>query len=218
MSPLPSGSEEVFKELKKEISWLHAKWIIYRQLFAHSERRIELLNECASTCFRIIQDTLIGEVQITLSKLTDPARSGKDENLSLEQLQKLVEAQGGVDLVIKSRSLLDDLQNKCEVIRMRRHKQLAHLDLTTTLQSNVNHLPGISRQMVEEALSVVREYMNTIEGHYLESETGYDHFLMNFSDGEALISMLKYGLRYEELIKDEKMFSDESGKGQWQDA
>ena len=218
MSQMPPNIEEVFNELKKEITLLHARWIIYRQLFGHSERRIELLNECASTCFRIIQDALLGEVQITLSKLTDPARSRKDENLSLEQLQKLCEAQGEDDFVKSLQSLLSDLKNKCQAIRIRRHKQLAHLDLTTALQSNLNPLPGISRQMIEEALAVTREYMNIIERHYIGSETGYEHFLMSGSDGEALISMLKYGLRYEELINDKEMFLKERGKGQWQDA
>jgi hypothetical protein len=218
MSTLPSTIEEVFEELKNEINWLHAKWIIYRQLFGHSERRIELLNECASTCFRIMHDSLLGEVQVTISKLTDPARSKKDENLSLEQLQERIEVQGQADLVITLRNLLDDLQNKCKDIRMRRHKQLAHIDLNTALQINLNPLPGISRQMIEETLEVIREYMNTIERHYKKSETGYQHFLMSFSDGEALISILKYGLRYEELIEDKEMFLKEQGKGQWQDA
>jgi hypothetical protein len=37
-------------------------WIVYGQLFTESERRIELLNECASAFFYIVQDVLLGEV------------------------------------------------------------------------------------------------------------------------------------------------------------
>ena len=219
MSQLLSDIEEIFEELKNEISLLHAKWKIYRQLFGYSERRIELLNACASTCFRIIKDALLGEIQITLCKLTDPASSRKDENLSLEQLQKRFEAQKeDKNFVNNLQMLLNDIKNKCRDIRVRRHKQLAHLDLVTTLQSDLNPLPGISRQMIEEALELIREYMNTIQGHFMGSETGYEHFLMKASDGEALISLLKYGLRYEELINDTKFFLEEQGKGQWNDA
>jgi hypothetical protein len=218
MSPLPSAIAEVFEELKNEVSWLNAKWIIYRQLFAHSEKRIKLLNECASACFRIIHDTLLGEVQITISKLTDPALMKENVNLSLEQLQKLCEAQGEDDFVKSLQVQLIDLKNKYRAIRIRRNKELAHFDLTTILQSNLNPLPGISRKMIKEALEMISNYMNTIEVHYTGSETGYEHFLMNGSDGEALISMLKYGLRYEELIEDMNMFLKEQGQGQWQDA
>jgi hypothetical protein len=138
MSQLPPAIGEVFEELNYQINWLHAKWIVYRQLFGYSERRIELLNECASACFRILHDALIGEIHVTLCKLTDPANSRKDENLSLEQLQKRLEAQSKDDLVNNLRTLLDDLKRKCEPIRLRRHKQLAHLDLNIALHNDLN--------------------------------------------------------------------------------
>jgi hypothetical protein len=72
--------------------------------------------------------------------------------------------------------------------------------------------------MIEESLKVAREYMNKIQIHFMGSETGYEYFSMNASDGEALISLLKYGLRYEELINNPKIFLEEQGKGQWEDA
>lgn len=217
MSNIPSDVDEIFKELKTEITWLHGRWIIYRQLFGHSERRIDLLNECAAAFFYVIEDTLLNEVQVTLSKLTDPARSRKFDNLSLEQLQVRVEAQGEPQLVVTLRTLLDDLHKKCQSIRVRRNKSLAHLDLSTAMQSTSNPLPGISRQMVEDALAIVREYMNAIERHYDDSETGYEHFIMS-SDGDALVSILKYGLRYEELLKAGQVSWSDWHEGKWKDA
>jgi len=218
MGKMPPTIEEVFKELKKEITLLHARWIIYRQLYGHSERRIKLLNECASAFFAIIHEALLGEVQLTLSKLTDPPRSRKDENLSLEQLRERIDAQGQNDLANSLRNLLDDLKDKCEGMRRWRNKWLAHFDLITT-KSNLRLLPGISRQKIEEALKVTREYMNIIEMHYNGSEERYEQFTMSGNDGEALISRLKNALSYEELIKNNKeIFLQERGKGKWQDA
>jgi hypothetical protein len=218
MSNIPSDVDEVFQELKTEVTWLHARWIMYRQLFAHSPKRIDLLNECASTFFYTIQDVFIGDVQIALSKLTDPARTGANENLSLEQLQERFERQREPNLQAALRRTLDQLKQKCLPFRTWRNKRLAHLDLTTAMQSTFNPLPGISRQMIEEALELVRNYLNAIQIHYDKSETGYEHFIMTASDGEALISMLKYGLRYEQLIQERKIALDDWEESDWKDA
>ena len=208
MTSIPKDIDEVYEELKTEITWLHGRWTVYRQLFAESEKRIDLLNECASAFFYIIQDVLLGEVQVSLSKLTDPARSGRFDNLSLEQLQARLVAHGDRALAAQTRPVLDTLHTKCEPFRAWRNKRLAHLDLTTAMKSSADPLPGISRQMIEEALALVREFMNKIESHYGDSEVGYEHFIMQ-SDGEALVAMLRYGLRYEELLKEGRISYDD---------
>ena len=182
MNPIPDAINEVYRELKTEITWLHGRWIIYRQLFAGSEERIELLNECASTFFHFVHEVLLSEVQVTLSKLTDPARQGGFDNLSLDQLQHLLVTYGDPGLAAECRALLDELQSKCEPFRTWRNKRLAHLDLTTAMKSGLDPLPGISRQMVEDALAIVRDYMNKIEGHYSQSKFAYEHFLMRSDD------------------------------------
>jgi AbiU2 len=161
---------------------------------------------------------LIGDVQIALSKLTDPARTGANENLSLEQLQERVEKQGEPSLQDVMRQILDELKQKCAPFRTWRNKRLAHLDLTTAMKSTANPLPGVSRKMVEEALELVRKYLNAIQIHYEKSETGYEHFIMTTSDGEALISMLKYGLRYEQLIQERKITLNDWEESDWKDA
>ena len=147
-SAIPSSVEEVYAVLKTEVTWLHGRWICYRQLFAESERRIDLLNECASTFFFIIQDVLLDEVQVSLSKLTDPAKSGKFDNLSLEQLQARLEGHGAASLATANRVLLDKLHTQCAPFREWRNKKLAHLDLSTSMKATTNPLPGVSRRMI----------------------------------------------------------------------
>lgn len=218
MNNIPPNVDEVFQELSTEVTWLHARWIIYRQLFAHSSKRIDLLNECASTFFYTIQDILIGDVQITLSKLTDPPRTMGNENLSLEQLQERVEDQGEIELQNSLRRILDELKQKCQIFRKWRNKLLAHLDLTTAMETTLNPLPGVSHQMIEEALELVRSYLNTIQIHYNKSETGYEHFFMSGTDGEAMISMLKHGLRYDQLINEGKIPLNDWEESDWKSA
>lgn len=217
MGQIPKEVEEIYEELKVEITWLHGRWIIYRQLFAQSEKRIKLLNECAATFFFIIQDVLIGEVQISLSKLTDPARSHKYDNLSLEQLQLRIERNCDANFSTGQRDILDQIQRLCSPFRERRNKKLAHLDLNTARMAESYPLPGVSREMIGDALSMIRTYMNEIEARFHNSEFAYDMFSMR-SDGEALVSMLKLGLRYEEIRNERCLSLSDWSQGEWHDA
>lgn len=203
MNSLPATIEKVFEELRNEIHWVHAKWMIYRELFDHSDERIDLLNECASAFFYFIEQTLFGDVLLSIAKITDPARTGKRENLTLYQLQEQIETFGEEQFSSQLRKLLADLNTKSVDIRAYRNKSLAHFDLATAMRSAEKEL-SISRQMVEDALSLVREYMNTIQTHYSRSEAGYQYFILQ-TGSEALVTMLKFGLRYDQLVRDEKI-------------
>jgi hypothetical protein len=214
---LPEEISVVYKALRSEISWLHGRWICYKQLFAASPKRIDLLNESAGTFFYIIHYILLDEVQVMLSKLTDPARTKKFENLSLYLLQERIDHHADSVLASECQCLLDRLHEQCEPFRIRRNKQLAHLDLNTALKSPLVPLPDISRQMIEEALQTLRKYMNAIEGHYNDSEWDYEAFIMT-SDGEDLVVTLRDGLRYEELVQKRKVAYDDWRLGKWHDA
>src|SRR5205814_2375279 len=115
-----------------------------------------------STFFFIIQDVLIDEVQVSLSKLTDPAKTGKHENLSLEQLQTRLDNHADATLAASNRKILDVLHSQCAPFREWRNKNLAHIDLLTAMKAAPNPLPGVSRQMIEDALASVRDYLNAI--------------------------------------------------------
>ncbi len=195
---------------------MHGKWTIYRQLFATSDKRLDMLNKTAAAFFIMVQELLIGDIQLSLTKLTDPA--GKRKNLSFELLQKQVKVH---DYGLSSQlgKVLDNLNDKCGVFRFRRNKRLAHLDFDTAMKKGAQPLPGISRQMIEDALSLVREYMNTVERHYYQRETIYQRPIMARSDGNALVAILRHGFRYMELLRDEKIsLADQFDEGRWGDA
>jgi hypothetical protein len=217
LSKIPAQFIAIYDELRSEITWLHGRWLTHRELFAESPKRIELLNEAAGTFFYIIQEVLLDEVQVCLSKLTDPASSGKHDNLSLEQLQWQLNNHGDPALTARCRLLLDKIHSQCQVFRVRRHKTLAHLDLPTAMKQLPQPLPGVSRQMIGDALETVRDYMNAIEAHYNDSEWGYEHFILNHGSG-ALLATLRAGLRYEELVQERTLSFDDWRKGKWSDA
>src|SRR5262245_52385386 len=216
-SAMPAAVFEVFDALRDETFSIHARWICYRQLFGTSERRFQMINECASTFFYFIHETLVEGVQISLTKLSDPAKTGAHENLSLEQLQSRLEAHVDQALAHRTRPLLDIIHSRCDPFRTWRNKKLAHLDLSTALKLTVNPLAGISRQMVEDALSCVCDYLNAIEQHYFGNSSLYSELIMS-DDGNTLVLFLKRGLRYKELVLERKIPFEDFGNGKWSDA
>ncbi len=210
---IPKNIDSVYQELKSEVVSLHARWKVFRQLFAGSARRIDLLNACARTFFYLVQETLWADVQISLSKLTDPTRG----TLSLQHLQKRLAGEGDAQLAKKLGDILDALLTACEPFHRWRNKRLAHLDLATALNQQAHTLAGVSREMIEQALHLVREYMNGIERHYHDAEIGYEHFIMAGHDGDALVHILSEGLRYEHLVGAGTIPLDDRHASEWRD-
>ena len=207
----PAAIHDLWTILKSEAVWLHGRWIIYRQLFGTSPERVDVLNRSASTLFNILQNTLLHDVQLSLSKLGDPAGSGARENLTLDALVEQLESAGETAVVAKLRPLVTSFADACKKLRHRRNKWIAHLDLNTMLGSKVTPLEGPSRAEIEAALEALRQTMNCVELHYTESQTIYEHFVMNH-DGEHLISTLMQGLRYRELVREKVITHDDLRK------
>jgi hypothetical protein len=156
---------------------------------------------------------------MTLSKLTDPAQTKGKQNLSLEQLLSRIKDLNDNDenLIDSLNSKLDKLRDICKPFRIRRDKKLAHLDLKIVMEAGFNSLPGVSRQMIEDALGIVRNFMNEIELHYSGTEMSYEHFGM-IGGGDALVDVLKSGLRYEELFRTGAIINVGKGQGLYWDA
>jgi hypothetical protein len=62
----------------------------------------------------------------------------------------------------------------------------------------------------------MRDYMNTIQAHYSNSESSY-WLLMN-KDGHTLVSVLIDGLRYRELEREKKIPWGDRSQSHWNDA
>lgn len=197
----PAAIQELWAELSADVVWLHGRWIIYRQLFGTNKERVDLLNESAGTVTGILQNLLLHDVQLALSKIGDSAGTGKKTNLTLRRLQTDLNAAGEISVAVELEPLLKDFEDSCEKLRHRRNKWLAHSDLATKLAARATELIGPSRTEIETALTALRAVMNHVELHYTESQTAYEHFVMN-EDGEHLLLTLARARRYRELVSD----------------
>jgi hypothetical protein len=61
----------VYNALWNDAVWLHAKWNLYRQLYAHSPERVALLAKVAGHFFGVIQDAVFEDVLLNLARLND---------------------------------------------------------------------------------------------------------------------------------------------------
>lgn len=82
--------------LVQEISDINAKWKIYKQIFYSSEENIKLLNEFAPICFEYIQRVLIDDILLSICRLTDPPKRGRNGNLSLLRMLNLLKADASI--------------------------------------------------------------------------------------------------------------------------
>jgi hypothetical protein len=145
---------------------------------------------------------MLGGIQLTLSKLADPSQTKSQQNLTLESLLNGLEGLAHEPLLEQLRKARDNYLKTCQLIKKRRNKQLAHFDRETLLNEKACPIPGLSRKEIEEALKTLRTFMNSIEAYFLDSTTAYHDAVISW-DGDVLASVLKRGLRYEELQRAE---------------
>ncbi len=149
----------------------------------------------------MLQNVLLHDVQLWLSKIGDPAGAGDKKNLTLRGLQYELREAGEADLVMSVEPHLVAFELAIENIRYRRNKWIAHNDLVTRLQAREVPFAGPSRDEIDNALTLLRAVMNHVQMKFTESETAYEHFVMN-QDGEHLVTALAQGKRYRELVKE----------------
>lgn len=185
---------EIFAALKTEIVDLHLRWIIYRQLYGTSEEAVDVLNRSGSNVFFLLQQLLLDDCALRLSKLTDPADQGKVANLSVLQLLENISETDKDFPRREIEALIEALNARSEKFRKLRNKRIAHSDLGHALKVADDPLPGISREDVERALHALRHVMNAVEQHYDRSQTLYEETIVAYdADGNKLLSILAKG-------------------------
>jgi hypothetical protein len=185
---------ELVAALYHRVAWLHVRWALYRQLFAKTDPRIELLNDTAALFFSVVQQALFDDVVLNLARLTDRPRTRDKDNLTLQRIADHVR---DPELHSEVSHLAQAAVDACSGIRDRRNRQLAHDDLVLALATSTDPVRGISRADIESALSAVREMLNALQLHYCQSTVGYEYAVTGPGDGDALVHYLYRGLKAE---------------------
>lgn len=179
---------KLFISLKHCAVVLWTDWLLYQQLFS-SEARVTILNNSGGHLFHVIQHSMLDRLLLGLSRLTDPAETNKQANLSLVRL--LDELDQDQELQDRLSKLLDLLSESVSTIREHRNKRIAHADLVALTEPE-KALQGYQIDDVERALRLIAEFLNAYELLLNNSQTVYDQCILPMGhDGERLIRCLK---------------------------
>ena len=205
-----------FKSVSNDVSHLHMYWKIYRQLYAHGEQRVALLNETGPMVFYVLQHLLLDEVTLAICRLTDPPTTGRKENHSLERLVAGVKEK---ELSEKLLATMERIQELARPFRERRNRAIAHTDLETKLKLESNPLPGISREMVEKALEQIRALMNAYDLHFFKNTTLYEEVILPLgADGDFLSEQLRRAVAFRDLERKGEINRELWTHGRYKDA
>lgn len=180
----------LYHELWNEVGQLHLKWNEYVELFGTDPSRIELLNNSASLFFRTVQESLWESTLLHITRLTDPSKSFKKDNLSIRRLPDLVDDEI-TETVIEQ---INDAIEKSSFCRDWRNRRIAHKDLRLVVDSQAEPLKPASRAKVKDAIKSIATVLNTISEYYMDSSIAFD--LIKGSHGAVnLLYVLDDGLK-----------------------
>lgn len=175
----------VYYKLYNEVVWVHVVWLEVLKLFG-SKQNIDILNKYGSFIFKIIEDSLIDQILLHISRLTDPSKSRGNKNLSLKCLLDYVDSRIDKDILGK---LINSAIKASQFARRHRNKRLAHKDLDLML-SKSKQLEPYDREDIENALNEIRSVMNYIENGYRNHTVMFENFIAD-EDSLDLIEALK---------------------------
>jgi len=203
---MPKQVREPFGALWGELTRIHFRWKLWKQLYGTGQRRVDLLNEMAQGYFYQLQFLMLDDVVLSVARLMDPARSKGDENMTLRLLLERVEAPavepaGPKAAKSELETLLEIIDKLGKPLRKHRHKRIAHADYQHHAAVVGSVLPGISIAMINDVLKALAKFMNTVQTKYEDGITAYAA-VDSLSDGDSLIRSLQKAADWKDLIKD----------------
>jgi hypothetical protein len=184
MGPQPG---QLHFELGNSLALLHLKWAQFTALFAAGQPVLDLLDRTARHFFLVVRIVLIDDIILHLCRLSDPPKSGRKENLTVLHLSPLLPDPA---LAARVRELCERARAALEPAREYRNRQVAHTDVLTLRAEHPDPLPAVTRESIEGALELLRDVLNSVESHYLNSTTAYEHGFAP-RDAERLLDLLR---------------------------
>lgn len=197
-----------FERLSEDVVWLHARWTLYKQLFAVSQERVNLLNRTADELFYTIQQVLWDDIVLAICKLCDHPDRGGRKNLVIASLLSHLKSDNYKVLEERLRAQLDCLlggtrdNSKLGPFQHQRNKRIAHRDYPTAFIATSFSNP-ITVEMVESVLADIRNCLNMVQNHFDGHMTAYEHYY-NRRVVDGLFVALKNAMAYEDKLRRSK--------------
>jgi len=188
---------EVIKQFCVQCYTIRALYKEYSYLYEDNKERLDLLNKTARDFFHNLQVILIERLFLDICKITDPASSRKNSNLTIKYILKEIEQDAKVNLgldklsnqIHKFRNLIDDARNKI----------IVHSDLET-IESNKT-LGMFSKIDNDEFWRNLQEFVNKIHMHYFKESYIFDEVIDCGFNAKYLVLALKKAAYFDQYFK-----------------
>jgi hypothetical protein len=187
------NKEKAVERFCEQYAWLRVVFDEYRILYEKGQPRCDLLDEVARNFFRNLNRILVEYVLLQISKLTDPPRSGEDDNLTVKYILKLVSAEDRKELGLDDLSV--NIHSIRPYIREARNKLIAHLDTSTVLsRKTVGEIP---EGVLNSFWNSLKEFVDRVHKHYFGGILGD---VVNLTNAEDLVEALKRAVHYKDYF------------------
>jgi len=220
--PLTPEQTEIFIHIEREVTDMHYRWKVFRQLFVidannpeKSQARFDLLRTIGPIfLIEELRPMMLDFAFLHVCRITENAekknhKTGKiiQRNLVIERLKMIVDAQTDpsfAPLVADLQKRHADIKNICEPIRKHRNKRISHLDLdvlspsTTVVPHSKSKLPPVTIAMIGDALDTISDFVNQFRTVFLGSPMMYSA-VHAMDDGNSLILYLQYAYEFDQM-------------------
>jgi len=153
-----------------------------------------MLNKAAPAFFYRVQITFERELMLGVCRITDPVRTGKKENLTVLQLEQLLE-QRPPELIKAVRVRAKAASDASAFARDWRNRWLAHKDLELSVEApSAAPLLAATLGKIDAALTAVDDVLKSVSSAFKSSTSGF-RGIAEFGGSTSLIRVIDEGLR-----------------------
>ena len=153
----PPTLDELLDALGKEWAAGVERLNEFEHLFGKAEH-VELLNFVGGAFFREVQWVLLDDLQLCISRLTDPPKSGKGKNLTVKRLPEFCKC----DTLRKEveAHVVEACKAAGKSARQHRNERISHTDLAYAIGDS--ELPSIVLKQIRVSLDAVGAALQTV--------------------------------------------------------
>jgi len=177
-------SINILEELENDFFYLKQTWEEYKTIFSNKES-IEDINKYCGSCFYTIQLSMNNDIILTISRLLDNAKTGRNENLVLEKLLEFVSNDNDKSVLLAKIDCIRNIRDLCKLKELR-NKRLSHRD---SEQSSSFLL--INYDCIEKIIRMIEDFFIFFRDKNRLEYIVYDHFAIP-PDCKNLIIAIKY--------------------------
>ncbi len=179
----------LFVSINQEVVQLSYRWKIFLQLFDSGEENLLLLNTNGSNVFQILQELILDNTILTLSRLTDKEKSSGQENASINNFLAKAKPRLNQISLDELDHTLGRLDSYVQNLRIHRNKAIAHKDMDHAV--GARQLPDVTYDDLENSMEELRKIMSKFGKDLFNIQTCYSVIFKFDQDGVGLLGVLK---------------------------